>query len=245
MNRNSVLGSVALASVALALLPAIASQSEQVVASYATTLTGRTPNQRHNALLALRRLDNATILPGKTFSFNRRVGTFSYDQGYRKAPVSYDGELIDDWGGGVCQASTTLYNAALLAGMSIVERHRHEFAPGYVEPGRDAAVAYSSIDLRFKNPYTFPVRLHAAIDGDCVVVEFIADRTLPAKPSIVADVVRVDPARTFIVSKGHGPMKVRTSGKPGCEVVVERRWGDRVEEISHDTYPVLNRVLGE
>src|SRR5207302_1442552 len=81
----------------------------------------RTKAQKRNAILALKKLDGAVIAPGETFSFNTRVGTWSRDQGYRRAPVSYNGTLIASWGGGVCQTSTTLYNAALLAGMKIID----------------------------------------------------------------------------------------------------------------------------
>jgi vancomycin resistance protein YoaR len=89
-------------------------------------------SQRHNARKAALSLDNQTIAPGATFSFNKVVKSWSWDQGYVKAPVSYDGELIPAYGGGVCQASTTLYNAVLLAGLPIVERHSHVFTPHYV-----------------------------------------------------------------------------------------------------------------
>ena len=93
------------------------------VSSFATSLKGRTPSQLHNARLSANELHGEMIPPEGVFSFNRAVKTWTSDEGYVKAPVSYDGELIPAYGGGVCQTSTTLYNAALLAGMPIVERH--------------------------------------------------------------------------------------------------------------------------
>jgi vancomycin resistance protein VanW len=239
-----VIGLVAIASAAVAILPVLNWPEDRIVASFATSLAGRTPGQRHNAELAMKRLNGATLKPGETFSFNKRVGTFSRDQGYRRAPVSYDGQLIDDWGGGVCQSSTTLYNAALLAGMTIVERNHHRFAPGYVGPGRDAAVAYSSIDLRFSNPYAFPVRITTQVSGACLLVEFKAEQALPVQPRIVTEVRGLVHPRTFLVDDEEGPRRVRTSGKSGFDVTVVRIEGNRREEISHDTYPVMNRVLG-
>src|SRR5687768_14826546 len=142
-------------------------QPENVVmSSYATPLEGRLTTQRLNAELALDKLDGFVVLPGEVFSFNDVVGTWSRNDGYRKAPVSFNGQLIWTWGGGVCQTSTTLYNAMLLAGLDLMERNRHRFAPGYVAAGRDAAVAYSNIDLKFRNPYDWPVTISAkAIDG--------------------------------------------------------------------------------
>ncbi|MHB8635689.1 MAG: VanW family protein [Fimbriimonadaceae bacterium] len=244
MRRSWVIGVVAATGALAAVVPVLTWPEDRVVASFATSLSGRTPNERHNAVLALHRLDGATIRPGETFSFNGRVGTFSRDQGYRKAPVSYDGQLIDDWGGGVCQSSTTLYNAALLAGMKIVERNRHRFAPGYVGPGRDAAVAYSSIDLRFANPYGFPVRIATLVRGACLVVELKASQPLPVQPRIVSEVRDLVRPRTFQVDDGDGQFRIRTSGASGFDVVVTRIEGNTREVISRDTYPVMNRVIG-
>jgi vancomycin resistance protein VanW len=150
------------------------------VGAFATSLKGRTPNQRHNARLALEAIHDRVIPPGATFSFNKTCGSWSADRGYRKAPVSFEGELIPDWGGGVCQTSSTLYNAALLAGCPILERHRHQFAPRYIPPGRDAAVAQWDIDLRFKNPYPWPLRITGEVRGESLTVRLLG-RERPAR----------------------------------------------------------------
>ncbi len=216
--------------------------TDRIVSAYATPLSGRTVAQRHNAELALKRLVGATIAPDAEFSFNDRVGTYSRDRGYRRAPVSYDGQLVKDWGGGVCQASTTLYNAALLAGMKITERNPHHFAPSYVEPGRDAAVAYSSVDLKFKNPYGFPVRIEGLVAGNNLQIEIHAEHDLPIKPQVISEVREVRAPRTYQLASGNPHHSVRTTGKYGCEVSVIRITGDKQERISHDVYPVMNRV---
>ncbi len=216
---------------------------EATVGGYSTTLRGRTPSQRHNAHLALGRLVGAVVAPGATFSFNRRVGTFSRDRGFRKAPVSYNGQLIDDWGGGVCQTSTTLYNAALLAGMTIVERNRHRFAPSYVPPGRDAAVAFSGVDLRFRNPYDFPVRVVGRIEGDRLQVSLVGARVPKVRPQVVSQVAEVQAPETYVVGGSSGRSRIRNTGKAGFEVRVVRIVGDRRETISHDAYPAMNRVV--
>jgi len=215
----------------------------QTLASFGTPLSGRSHSQRHNSLLALNRLRGVTIKPGAVFSFNRRVGTFSQDQGYRRAPVSYNGQLISDWGGGVCQTSTTLYNAALLAGMKIVERHRHRFAPGYIQPGRDAAVAYSNVDLRFQNPYRFPVRIEGSVEGDILVVSLVGAGSAPIRPQVISQIRQTQDYQTFRIGKPTGESKVRNTGKEGCEVAVYRVIGDQRELISLDTYPAMNRVV--
>lgn len=216
--------------------------SDAVIGSFATPLAGRTMSQRHNSRLALDKINNAVIQPGQTFSFNKRVGTFSQDAGYRKAPVSYNGTLIDDWGGGVCQTSTTLYNAALLAGLTIEERHRHQFQPSYVPPGRDAAVAFSHIDLKIKNPYTFPVRVEAALEANMLRIKLVGSEPLSAKPQVYSDILSERDPWTLHVKGESGRNRVRNSGKQGWEVAVYRKTGNRTELISKDTYPAMHRV---
>lgn len=222
----------------------MAGPGEVTVGAYSTTLAGRTKSQRHNARLALSRLVGVEIAPGETFSFNKRVGTFSRDQGYRKAPVSYNGQLIDDWGGGVCQTSTTLYNAALLSGMEIIERNRHRFAPSYVPPGRDAAVAFSNIDLRFKNVLPYPVRIEGSLLGDRLLISLVGSRPLAVRPQVMSEVKEVSSPETFVLgSNNAGHRRVRNTGKAGFEVSVVRVVGNSREFISHDSYPAMNRVV--
>jgi vancomycin resistance protein YoaR len=232
----AVLAVVAVAAVAM-LAP-----GDRCIGRYTTMLTGRNHSQRHNALLAIRHLAGAVVGPGEVFSFNARVGTCSRDAGYRKAPVSYNGQLIDSWGGGVCQVSTTLYNAALLSGMEIVERNRHRFAPGYVAPGRDAAVAFSTIDLRFRNPYSVPVRIEADIQGERLTAAIYGEVRFKSRPQIVQDVRQIQEPMTFELRSGRTG-RVRNTGKFGCEVVTYRVWGDRRELISTDDYPAMNRIV--
>lgn len=212
------------------------------MAAYSTSLAERSFGQRHNARLALSRLVGAKIGPGEEFSFNKRVGTFSKDAGYRKAPVSYNGQLIDDWGGGVCQTSTTLYNAALVAGMEIVERNRHRFQPSYVPPGRDAAVAFSNIDLRFRNPYSYPVRIEGEVQGSRLVIRFVGPKH-EKNPEVYSVVDELRTPITFRVGDEEGRRRVRNTGKEGFDVAVYRVTGNRKELISRDEYPAMNRVI--
>lgn len=222
---------------------AVSSPDERVIASYSTPLAGRTTSQRHNAEMAISRLRNVTVEPGQVFSFNKTVGTFSRDQGYRKAPVSYNGQLISSFGGGVCQASTTLYNAALLSGMEIIERRRHRFAPGYVPPGRDAAVAYDTVDLKFKNPYSVPIRIDGKIDRDHITFRILGAIRLSPKPEVVQVVRQVrDPMVVELHGRGDSA-RIRNSGKPGYSVTVYRTTGGQREFISKDEYPAMNRII--
>lgn len=223
---------------------------DHVMAAYFTSLEGRTAAQRSNALLAATAVDGAVIQPGHVFSFNRTVGPWTADRGYLRAPVSYEGELVKDWGGGVCQTSTTLYNAALVAGLDVLERHRHTWAPRYAPPGRDAAVAQYDIDLRFRNPNPWPVRIRTRVVGDSLGFELLG-RESGAVASVAALTTgRVDPVEITLpsVHVTPGRRRIITRGKPGAKVAVYRVFlkgphaGAR-ELVSRDSYPAMNRVV--
>ena len=227
----------------------------QRLAGFDTSLTGRTGAQRHNALLSAHALDGATVAPGGVFSFNRAVRSWSADTGYVKAPVSFEGELIAAYGGGVCQTSTTLYNAVLLAGLPVVERHHHVFAPHYVPPGRDAAVAYPTLDLRFRNPHPYPLRISAWARGEHLSVSLWAvgagNGPVGVKPALIETEVldRIAPGqRTRSAGPGtNAALFHRNAGGAGWHVVTWRVGAGpgttRRERISEDTYPALDRVV--
>ena len=243
-NAGARIGGLAILMVCIGSLAfVIATPHEVTIARYATSLDGRNRSQRHNADLALSRLNGTVIKPGETFSFNARVGTFSRDQGYRKAPVSYNGQLVDSWGGGVCQTSTTLYNTALLAGMTIVERNRHRFAPSYVPPGRDAAVAFNTIDLKFRNPYDFPVRIQAVDQKDRVEIQMLGPHALKIQPQVISEMAQIHDPAVFLIGENDEYGRMRNSGKRGYEVNVFRIMGDRKELITSDNYPAMNRIV--
>ena len=120
------------------------------VAGY-TTYYGGEPNRIHNVQLVARMVDGAVIAPGATFSFNQTTGERSPDRGFLEAPVIINGELQNGIGGGVCQVSTTVYNAAYEAGLPIETRTNHALYIAHYPQGRDATVNYPDIDLKFRN----------------------------------------------------------------------------------------------
>lgn len=220
----------------------VAMPKERCIASFSTTVENRSRNQRHNALLSAQRLDGVVIQPGETFSFNKRIGSFSKDGGYRKAPVSFNGQLINSFGGGVCQTSTTTYNAALLAGFEIVERNRHRFVPNYVTPGMDAAVAYYTIDLKLKNPYSFPVKVKARIEKDLLKVGFYGAGQ-PKVCRIDTQVRQVRMPGLFEMGDRRAAGRMRNTGKPGYFVQVFREIDGKRELVSSDNYPAMEMVV--
>lgn len=170
--------------------------TDYVLASFTTDLENRNDAQRSNILLAASHIDGKIVPAKSLFSFNETVGQRLVEDGYEKA-ASYQGDGVADTpGGGICQLSSTLYNAALLAGLRVVERAPHVARVLSVGAGRDATVVYGRCDLRFANPYAFPIRLQARAEGQRLVVEVLGSRPLPSPVSVrVERVASVDGVR--------------------------------------------------
>lgn len=120
-------------------------------ADFSTDISSSSADRKHNIKNALNTLNMVEILPNQTFSFNTIVGRRTAENGYRSAKIIVNNEFVDGLGGGVCQVSSTLYNAALLSGLEILEANKHSKQVGYVKYGFDAMVNFGSSDLRFRN----------------------------------------------------------------------------------------------
>ncbi len=217
---------------------------EQVLAAFSSGVRDRTASQIHNVRLALAALDGQVVPPGGVFSFNQRVGPWGADRGYVRAPVSFSGERVLDWGGGVCQASTVLYNAALYAGLPLLERHRHYWPTTYVPPGQDAAVAYPNIDLRFRNSLRVPLRISARVVGEAATVKLIAVAPPPAV-RVEREVISLSPPALISRPRGGGRSRP-VRGFPGYDVAVYRVFAGRPERrelVSRDSYPAQSQVV--
>jgi len=215
---------------------------QRTLSRYRTQLEGRMQDQRHNAILCLKALDGAVIPPHSEFSFNETVGSWSRDKGYRRAPVSFGGLLVDSWGGGVCQTSSTLYNAALLAGLEVVERHKHHYAPTYIPPGRDAAVAFPNIDLRLRNPHDFPVTVRGHVSATGVSIELVGVGRVQEAVKIEQRVVGVARPQELLIGTGRYG-RVRNPGHAGFSVETYRVTSAGRELLSVDEYPVMNKII--
>lgn len=144
--------------------------TEKELATFSTKILVKESGRQHNLHLTCDTLNGTRIEPGETFSFCNTVGKATKEKGYEEADV-YDseGNVTKGLGGGNCQISSTLYNAVLaVPDLEVVERHEHSRKVTYVEKGKDAAVAYGSVDFRFKNNTGKPIRIYANTD-DCTV----------------------------------------------------------------------------
>jgi len=147
------------------------------IVQFSTSVEGSSPERKHNVRLALSKLNGYRLDPGDIFSFNRIVGPRTAKTGFKLAPVIMpDKSMQDDYGGGVCQASTTVYNAALRADLEILERYHHSFPVAYIPAGLDATVSYGGADLKFRNNRNTPIFIRTFSSGDNVYVEIYGER---------------------------------------------------------------------
>ncbi len=130
-------------------------------------------NRTTNLILAAEAIDGTILRPGDVFSFNKIVGERTAAKGYKPAAIYSDGLTTDAVGGGICQVASTIYYAALLADMEIVERSEHMFEVSYVPPGMDATIYWGSYDFKFKNNTDYPVRIDASVSNGQVHVELV------------------------------------------------------------------------
>ena len=141
------------------------------ISSYSTRYDGGDVNRSTNLELACEKINDVIVLPGETFSYNKTLGERSKAAGYKTAKVYENGEVVDGIGGGICQISSTLYNAVLKANLEIVERRNHQFITSYVEEGRDATVAYGVTDFKFKNSRKYAVKIKASASNGVATIE--------------------------------------------------------------------------
>lgn len=142
------------------------------MSAYTTYFDQKERGRCENIAIAASLINGATVQAYGEFSFNQTVGRRTAEAGFQQAKIIVDGEYVLGVGGGVCQVSTTLYNAALKAGMEILECHPHSLRIGYVPPSRDAMVSTYS-DLKLYNPHAFAVRIVARVFDGGLRVEML------------------------------------------------------------------------
>jgi len=212
---------------------------------FSTSLQLRSDQQRHNTATAARDLDLIIIAPGETFSFNGRVGARDPGKGYRAAPIIIASGLLQDIpGGGICQLASTIYNAGLLAGMQVVERHPHSRAVGHVPPGRDATIASWRKDLKLKNPHPYPLQLRIALNQNRLTSSWYGPLEKPFSVEITVSRTRLLPDTVVAGSSAATPHQPGASGfATETRRMITENGQLRNELISQDMYPAPSRVL--
>ena len=136
-----------------------------LLSSYSTKYSTRDRDRTTNLQLAANKINGTVLMPGETFSYNKVVGERTIAAGYKEAPIYVSGEVVDGLGGGICQITSTLYNAVVYANLEVTQRSNHQFVPSYVTASRDATVVYGSIDFQFKNNRNYPIKITCSVSG--------------------------------------------------------------------------------
>lgn len=205
-----------------------------VVSSY-TTIYGGIPNRIHNVQLVAHLVDNKLIAPGTTFSFNQTTGDRNAAKGFLEAPVIVNGELTTGLGGGVCQVSTTVFNAAFEAGLKITDRTNHSLYISHYPQGRDATVDYPDVDLKFVNDTGHWLLLRTFVGSSSLTVNLYGTPTGRKVTSTTAP----------LVSHGTPPLKktVDPSLKPGETVVDDYGVPAMSTSVTRDVYEPNGKLL--
>lgn len=223
---------------------------ERMLSSFTTKFDPGVVNRTYNIRVAADAINQRIIKPGEVFSFNDVVGPRSEETGYREALVIYKGEFVPGVGGGVCQVSSTLYNALLRADLKIVERNNHSLVIDYVLLGTDATVQYGSQDLRFENDTQSNLIIQTKVDKNTLTVQIFGKKDNIPKITLTNEVIeRIPPGR---IEKPNpdleaGQEKVETKGKWGVRVRSYRVIGEgensRTELLNSDTYQAIDEVV--
>jgi vancomycin resistance protein YoaR len=196
-----------------------------VVGSYTTTYGG-TPGRLHNVQLVAQLIDGALIAPGAQFSFNGTTGERTADKGFEEAPVIINGELKNGLGGGICQVSTTVFNAAFDAGLQIDQRTNHALYISHYPTGRDATVNYPDLDLKITNDTRHWLLLRTFVGSGSLTVNFYGTPQSRRVESETADLVVTGPVpvkRVDDPTMFKGETEVDIVGSPPRETSVHRK----------------------
>lgn len=197
-------------------------QMKDLIGTYSTKYTGSgTQGRVINMRVAASRMNGVIIYPGEVFSTNATFGESTPENGYKLAGAYLNGKVIDDYGGGVCQVSSTLYNAVLRAELSITERQNHSMPVAYVPRGFDATLAGNYIDFKFKNSTDIPVYIESYLTNNQVVVNLYgkeihnSGRTLKFENALISEQQPGPEKVTYNDKLAEGERKVTTTAMTG------------------------------
>lgn len=202
----------------------------------------------YNLRLAASKLDGHIVLPGEVFDFNKIVGPRNEASGYKIAPVIAQGELVDGIGGGTCQITGTLHGAVFFSGLDVVSRTPHTRPSGYIKMGLDAAVAYPTINFKFRNPFPFPVVIHETVKDGVVRAEVLGPKRTMTVTYIrkIDDVIPFQEVEKPDAKLPEGVKVLGQRGIPGFKLHryrVSREGAFATREQWQDTYPPTAQII--
>lgn len=223
-----------------------------LLSSYSTSFASSSSNRATNVSLATNKINGKVLMPGEVFSFNDTVGKRTPQAGFKVAGVYMNGQVATDYGGGICQVSSTLYNAVLRANLEIVDRSNHMFEVGYVPIGTDATVSWGAPDFKFKNSRSYPIKIvTSSSNRKCVVKFYGLKESEEYDIEIVSYRTGSVPYRTTYTtdsSLAAGQQKVIQRGSNGAKSVayrIRKKNGHVIskELLSKDTYDPHNQII--
>lgn len=222
------------------------------LSNFTTRYDASAKDRTTNLVIACQKLNGKVIMPGETFSYNQTLGKRTAAAGYKNAAVYENGQVVDGIGGGICQISSTLYNAVLMANLEIVERRNHQFVTSYLPAGRDATVVYGAIDFKFKNTRQYPIRLSASAKNGIATISIYGikeenEYTFSFNTKTIASI----PFGTKYVEDASlpaGTEKVQQNGVNGLktETYITKMLNGKVISttlLSRDTYDAMQKII--
>lgn len=218
---------------------------------FSTSFNAGNQSRTYNIKLATKSVTDVLVKPGETFSLNKTIGPRLAKFGYKTAKIIINNEYVDGIGGGICQVSTTLYNAALLSNLKIVERKNHSLPSDYISMGRDATISGDYIDMKFMNTTKYPLYIYGEVKGSQVRFSIYGKnenqgRQIKIKTEILK---KIEPKIKIIEDNSLpvGTKIIEKKAKPGYvvrsyRVLVENGIDVLVEPLYTDTYRVSDGV---
>ena len=209
-------------------------------------------NRTTNLRLACQKIDGKVVLSGETFSYNKTLGERTIAAGYKEAKIYAGGKVVDGLGGGICQISSTLYNAVLMANLEIVQRSNHQFVTSYLPAGRDATVVYGAIDFKFKNTRKYPIKLKASLKNGIATIAVYGMKTdkdytvtfstrtvgtIPFTTKYIDDST-LEAGKEVVMQRGHNGIQTET-------YIIKSLNGKVVSRslLSKDTYSAMQKIV--
>ena len=223
-----------------------------LLATFSTKYNAGNAGRTTNLRLAANKINGTVLLPNEEFSYNAVVGERTISAGYKMAATYSNGAVVDGLGGGICQVSSTLYDAVVMANLKITTRRNHQFVTSYVPAGKDATVVWGSQDFKFVNSRKYPVRITATVQGGVATVqvwgikeEVEYDISIETKK-----IATIAPTTQYVQdpSLASGQQKVVQAGSDGRKVEaykVMKLNGQVVSTtlLSRDTYNAMKRIV--
>lgn len=224
---------------------------KDTLSTYTTTYNVSEKERSENVRLAAETINNVILMPGQEFSYNNVVGERTTERGFKVAKVYQEGQVVDGLGGGICQVSSTLYNAVVRADLEVLERKNHSLPVAYVKLGRDATVVYGSVDFRFRNSLQYPIRIESTANSGTLTINICGIQTTPNRTvDIETETVAVLSFAEKNIEDASLPMgtsQIIQKGKKGYKVKsyrVTKENGKEIERklISTDTYSPIAQI---